>query len=110
VVAWGSIYHARQAEIRAILAELRRILRPGGSALISFKGRDDFQRGIGREIEPDTWFLPEKQLAMHFASRESVRAYLAPGFDVVSVETETSTLQDGARRLEQHVATLTRPD
>jgi cyclopropane fatty-acyl-phospholipid synthase-like methyltransferase len=108
VVAWGSIYHATRAEIAAILAELHRIVRPGGRALISFKGRNDFQRGSGEEIEPDTWLLPEKRLLMHFASRERVIEYVQD-WQVESVETEKSTLHNGAHWVEQHVVTATRP-
>jgi ubiquinone/menaquinone biosynthesis C-methylase UbiE len=49
VVAFYSVIHVRRERIDAVFAEMRRVLLPGGAALVSF------HRGKG-ELDEDGWF------------------------------------------------------
>ena len=67
VVAYNVIYHAPRAGVVATLAEIQRVLRPGGHLFVTFIGDEDVKcieyrakaaTGEGIEIEPFTYRVP----------------------------------------------------
>lgn len=68
------IHHARIAEIRRTIAEIRRVLVPGGAAFVTVSGHRDEGTEF-EEIEPGT-FVPltgdERGLPHHVFTREEV--------------------------------------
>jgi len=85
VVCVFSIYHGTLAQVRKAVAEIRRVLRPGGAALIMFKSRESYRFGRGRQIEPNTFLADEGDDAgalHHYSDRAEVEGLLS-GFSVL---------------------------
>jgi tellurite methyltransferase len=57
VVSIYVIYHKTLAGMKRTIAEIRRVLCPGGLALISLQSKRGYRYGDGKEIEPDS-FIP----------------------------------------------------
>jgi len=93
------IYHGTLAVLRAVLAEIHRVLQPEGQLYLTFLGRvekniahnrADVKRGICQEIEPFTFvYLREaygdKDLPHHYCDEEELQELLA-GFAVEYIE------------------------
>ncbi len=95
VVCVFTIYHGTLAEVGKAVAEIRRVLRPGGAALIMFKARESYRFGRGRQIEPNTFVAEEGDDAgtpHHYSDRAEVEELLL-GFSVLRV----FHLQQGAK-------------
>lgn len=83
VVDYISICTNRMAEIRATLAECRRVLRPGGFMFSRAWSRGCLGDGTGNQIEPGTSDGPtagpcENTGTSHFFSREELDELYAP--------------------------------
>jgi SAM-dependent methyltransferase len=76
IVAFYSIIHIPRAEMRNALAELRRVLRPGGTLLLAFH--------IGDEtIHLDEWWSQQVSLDFFFFRTDEMEAYLRDaGFEI----------------------------
>ena len=57
VISIYVIYHKTYADMQHAVAEIHRVLRPGGLALISLQSRRGWRYGQGKEIEPNTFIL-----------------------------------------------------
>ncbi len=55
VISLYVIYHKTLAEMQQVIAEIYRVLKPGGFALISLMSRRGYRYGPGQEIEPHTF-------------------------------------------------------
>ncbi len=55
VISLYVIYHKTLAEMRQVIGEIHRVLRPGGLALVSLMSRRGHRYGHGQEIEPGTF-------------------------------------------------------
>jgi SAM-dependent methyltransferase len=53
------IYHKTYAGMQQAVAEIHRVLKPGGLALISLQSRRGWRYRQGREIEPNTFILTD---------------------------------------------------
>lgn len=78
VLSISVIHHARLAQVQAVIAEIWRVLKPGGLAFIAVPWRDRVESGESdaEEIEPDT-FVPlegsEKGLPHHMFTEDTLR-------------------------------------
>jgi SAM-dependent methyltransferase len=111
VFSTATIHHGLRAQIRATIAEVRRVLKPGGSFLVDFIATDrvEYQeqkeraaQGIIREIEPNT-FLDENNvydtdgfLPHHYFDEAETREMLS-AFELVRLWT-TRTPQGDMNR------------
>ena len=79
IAAFYSIIHVPRPSVIDALRELRRVLRPGGTLLLTFH--------IGQEtVHKDEWWGEEVSLDFHFFETEEMRAYLtAAGFELDEV-------------------------
>lgn len=57
VLAWNVIYHGDPAVVRRAIAEIRRVLRPGGTYQGTMLSKRNVTFARGREVAPDTWVL-----------------------------------------------------
>lgn len=91
LIAYNVIYHTTAAGMRWILAEMHRVLRPGGTLYATLVARDDsrvagyradVETGKCREMEPFTFVYlrdapGDKYLPHHYCDEAEVRAFLA---------------------------------
>jgi SAM-dependent methyltransferase len=59
VISIYVIYHKTYAGMREVVAEIHRVLKPGGLALISLQSRRGWRYGQGKKIEPHTFVLKD---------------------------------------------------
>ncbi|MGY4707609.1 class I SAM-dependent methyltransferase [Candidatus Bipolaricaulota sp. J31] len=87
-IAIASLYHGTLADMRRAIAEVRRVLKPGGFALLEFKSKRSFRYGRGKEIEPGTYIADTGEDAgvpHHYSDREEVEALLV-GFRILEID------------------------
>jgi len=86
-IAIASIYHGTLEDMRRAIAELHRVLRPGGLALLEFKSKRSYRYGKGKEIEPGT-FIPDTGedagIPHHYSDRGEVEKLLE-GFRILEI-------------------------
>ena len=101
VVSHGVLDQVTLPVCRAALAEVRRVLRPGGLVHLNLRAPDSFDYGVGEEIEHGTWRLasgPEAGLPQHFFTEREVEELIAP-LRIVGWETSVRHLdREGERR------------
>lgn len=76
-VSFGVFYYGTLSEGRGAIAELRRILVPGGKAFVVVRSTDDFRFGKGTPIEHQSFSIQidatnERGTVQHFLSAEDV--------------------------------------
>ncbi len=74
----------------SIVAEIHRVLRPGGWLMFACKSTDDPAWGRGVEIEPDMFALNGK--VRHFFTETYARSLLEPGFHALDISSHTGKL------------------
>ena len=106
VISMYVIYHNPLGNIQRTVAEIERVLRPGGRALLTLISTRGYRYGQGQEIEPDT-FLPETGPDTghphHFCDEACARALLA-SFDLTELylDENEEILADGSSRRHSH--------
>jgi SAM-dependent methyltransferase len=66
LVAWYSIIHTPPERLPAVLAELHRVLRPGGELLLGFQAGDErvhLEHAYGHDLALDAYRLPPDGIA-----------------------------------------------
>lgn len=105
VVAFNVVYHAMRDEVEAVLAGVRRALRPGGLLLITFKSTLDSEYGAGRELAPFTWAPMsgiEKDVAHYYVDENEARRLLKD-FELLSlVHRQELPVSGGSERHRAH--------
>jgi len=84
VVSWNVIYHGSEPVVRAAIAQIGRVLRPGGLFLGTMLSKRHVNFGQGREIAPDTWLKPDDgdKDHPHYYCRALRLAQLFEGFEL----------------------------
>ncbi len=88
VVASLSIHYFSWQVTRALLDEVRRVLRPGGLFVFRVNATDDVNFGAlqGEEIEPNYYHVPpdgrNNRPHKRFFDESSIRAFLTPGWRI----------------------------
>lgn len=90
VYAHLTLHYYRDAVTRAIFAEIRRVLAPGGWLFFACKAPGDPAHGRGIEIEPNLFDLNGK--VRHFFTPEYAESLLSSGFTDILVAPHTGKL------------------
>lgn len=88
VLAWNVIYHGDPAIVEATIAEMTRILRPGGRLYVTMLSKRRADYGRGSEIAPNTFVQPDgpgDKSHPHFFCNAAELVALFPGFEVMSL-------------------------
>ena len=110
LVSAGVICYAAEEGVRRAIAEMHRVLRPGGKALVITRTTADYRYGKGREIGRNTFVLDtaetnEAGMTMFFFDEAGVRDLFA-GFSNVAVDRNDFTLGGGAVTNSDWIITL----
>jgi SAM-dependent methyltransferase len=96
-----AIYHAPRDHILASLLELRRVLMPGGNALINFLSDRNSYFGKGEQMEPKTHRLPggvDDGAPHHFFNQSDIQRICAEAGLLLSIlRLEEYMTSDGHR-------------
>lgn len=114
-IAINVLNHNPRALLQQAIAEVARVLRPGGEFYLTALNTGDWRYGLGEEVEPDSFVLaagPEAGILHHFFSEPDLRDWLR-AFEIVSLERQRgelrlSTRPDGAPVMRDAWAVLIR--
>lgn len=59
VLAWNVVYHGDESLVRTAVAEVARVLRPGGLYQTTMLSKRNADHGRGVEVSPNTWVRPD---------------------------------------------------
>jgi SAM-dependent methyltransferase len=87
VLSWNVIYHGNQGDVGRRLAEIWRVLRPGGLYQGTMLPTRNSNYGLGRRIAPDTFVNDaiEERAHPHFYCDAAGVAALFAGFELLSL-------------------------
>lgn len=77
VISFAVMYYFVVEDIKKIIAEIYRVLKPNGKAFIVVRGTEDMRYGKGQEVERNTYklstnFSNEEGMLMHFFERNEL--------------------------------------
>jgi SAM-dependent methyltransferase len=98
VLSYGVFYYGTGDEMRQAIAELHRVLVPGGKAFVVLRTTDDYRFGKGERLAHNTFRLNisetnELHTTEHFVGLDDIPAYFAK-FSQVSFEKTETTFGD----------------
>ena len=85
VLAVNVVYHAPREDVARTLAEIARVLEPGGLMFVTFQSTRSAKYGEGRRVAPNT-FVPEaggEEGIPHFFAEEPDVRDLLGGFEIL---------------------------
>jgi SAM-dependent methyltransferase len=95
LLSYGVFYYGTANEMRQAIAEVHRILVPGGKALVVLRTTDDYRFGKGVRLGHNTFQLSisetnELHSTQHFLAADEVPVYFAKFAQVSFEKTETT--------------------
>ena len=102
VVSHGVLDHIRMADAKKTIAEVARVLTPGGLLYVDLKSADDAEFGIGDLAEKNTFVVNhgyEKGLVQHFFTLEEVHELMDDKFRPLYIETHDQRLAPDFKRM-----------
>jgi SAM-dependent methyltransferase len=87
VLAWNVIYHGDRPIVERAIAEIRRVLRPGGLYQGTMLSKRNAECGKGTEVAPDTFVLDgvSDKAHPHFYCNAGELVALFNGFELLSL-------------------------
>jgi len=106
VISLSVIYHNRLGAVQRTVAEIGRVLRPAGLALLTLISTRGYRYGEGHQIEPDTYLPttgPDTGLPHHFFDEARARSLLH-GFEVteLTLDEHEEVAEDGSALRHSH--------
>lgn len=97
VLAWNVVYHGTEDDLREALAEVRRVLRPGGLYQSTMLSKRNGEYGKGTETSPNTFVQPgaaDDKVHPHlYCDREDI-VRLHQGFTLLDISETAQTRPD----------------
>ena len=88
LLSFNVIYHGDPEIVARTLAEIRRVLRPGGTLQLTMLSKRNVNYGMGEEIAPNTFVDPgadDDKVHPHFYCNAGELVSLLQGFEIVSL-------------------------
>lgn len=88
LLTFNVIYHGDPDIVAGALAEIRRVVRPGGTLQLTMLSKRNVFCGQGREVAPDTYIIPEAaddKVHPHFYCNAAELVALLAGFEIRSL-------------------------
>lgn len=87
VLAWNVIYHGDAEVVRQCIAEIRRVLKPGGIYQGTMLSKRNQRFGRGQEVARDTFVIPEEsdKAHPHYYCNAAELVALFDGFELQSL-------------------------
>lgn len=100
VIAISSLFHLSYIELASALQEIKRVLHPGGKAVLHFLDLEDWRRTLGKPIQPAQAPVPSYQAVVTcFCSQEQIQIWiLQSGLSLEALELQTSLTEAGQQR------------
>lgn len=100
VIAISSLFHLSYTELTSALQEIRRVLLPGGKAVLHFLDLEDWRRTLGKPIQPAQAPVPSYQAVVTcFCSQEQIRDWISQaGLSLVALALQTNLTEAGQQR------------
>jgi ubiquinone/menaquinone biosynthesis C-methylase UbiE len=100
ILAWGSLFYNREADIKILLGEMNRVLKMSGEIFADWRSTNDYLYMHGTEIEPYLFYLDETSgrpgVLYYFATIDNLKKiYDACGFEIINCETYEFTQKNG---------------
>jgi SAM-dependent methyltransferase len=95
VVSHGVLDHVRPEIAKAAAREVRRVLKPGGLFYCDLRSSEDFEFGVGQEVEPNTFMVDhgfEQGLVQHFFTKADLDSVFDGLFRIIYSEISESKL------------------
>lgn len=89
VVSHGVLDHVRTGTARNAAQEVNRVLKPGGLFYCDLRSSEDFEYGVGEQVEPNTFVVAsgfEQGLVQHFFSAKDTEALFDGLFRIIYSE------------------------
>ena len=86
VLSWNVIYHGSLGDTGRRLAEIWRVLKPGGLYQGTMLSKRNGNYGIGRTVAPDTFVAAGERAHPHFYCDAAGLVALFAGFDILALE------------------------
>jgi ubiquinone/menaquinone biosynthesis C-methylase UbiE len=99
-LSYGVFYYGTADDMRHALAEVHRVLLPGGKAFVVLRTTDDYRFGKGERLGHNTFRLNigetnERNTTQHFLAAEDIAGYFAKFSQVGFEKTETTFANRG---------------
>ena len=98
VLAWNVIYHGSRQVVQESLAEIRRVLKPGGWFQCTMISKRNSRFGLGEEIAPDVWLAKSgknhEHGHPHLYSNAAELVAMLKGFEPLSMVDQTQSKPD----------------
>lgn len=93
VLAFNVVYHGEPGVVRRAIAEIRRVLRPGGLYQGTMLSKRNAKFGVGQEVAPDTFLKGDanEEPHPHFYCNASELCALYEGFELLRLEDRLHT-------------------
>ena len=94
------LFHLGLAELICALQEIRRVLIPGGKAVLHFLDLEDWRHTLAGRIRPEQAPVPSYQaIVTCFCSRGKIQEWIAQaGLKLEILELKTSMIEAGQQR------------
>ena len=87
-IAWNVVYHGDGQTVRQVIAEVHRVLAPGGLYLGTMLSKRNQGYGVGEQVAQDTFIVPDDpadKAYPHFYCDAATLLHLHKGFEVLTL-------------------------